>query len=358
MSRGRMIYMGALREGETSLQRMRAFQTLGFDLIPLDILKAVPAGFWRRMEFRLRNRLFRMGLPMPLPDRAGLNRALISLSIANSPIRWIWLDKPLLIQPATIRNIRARCSGVTVAAFSPDDMGQRHNQSQTFLELLPELDVFVTTKSYNVPELQALGCSRVLFMDNGYDPETHHPVPVTSEMRERLGGPVGFIGSYEEERAAFLLYLAAQGIPVRVWGGISWRRCRFRHPNLRLEYRELVGANYAPALCSFDINLCFLRKKNRDLQTTRSVEIPACGAFMLAERTDEHRRLFEEDREAVFFETREELLEKCRFYLAHSERRLEIAARGLDRCRQRGYDYAHRLEEVLRRFQEGKEDRR
>jgi len=175
---------------------------------------------------------------------------------------------------------------------------------------------------------------------------------VTPGMRERFGGPVGFIGSYEEERASFLHYLAKQGIPVRVWGGISWKRCRFRHPNLRLEYRELVGPAYAPAICSFDINLCFLRKKNRDLQTTRSVEIPACGAFLLAERTEEHRRLFMEDHEAVYFQTREELLNKCRYYLDHPEQRKSIAARGLERCRKGGYDYGHRLEEVLQRFQD------
>jgi spore maturation protein CgeB len=69
------------------------------------------------------------------------------------------------------------------------------------------------------------------------------------------------------------------------------------------------------------INLAFLRKVNRDLQTTRTMEIPACGGFMLAERTDEHLKLFNEEEEAEFFSDNLELKRKIEYYLNNDDAR-------------------------------------
>lgn len=86
---------------------------------------------------------------------------------------------------------------------------------------------------------------------------------------------------------------------------------------------------------------------NFDQQTTRSVEIPACQGFMLAERTQEHLNLFEENKEACYFSLNEELLEKCRYYLQHEDERMCIAKAGRQRCIDSGYSYKKRIEAVL-----------
>ena len=64
----------------------------------------------------------------------------------------------------------------------------------------------------------------------------------------------------------------------------------------------------------------FLRKKNRDLHTTRSLEIPSVGTFMIAERTVEHSTLFKEDVEAVF-NNNIELLNKVNYYLNNDDKK-------------------------------------
>ena len=114
-----------------------------------------------------------------------------------------------------------------------------------------------------------------------------------------------------------------------------------------IEGKGLYDDNFSKALSAFKINLGFLRKKSRDLHTTRSTEIPACGGFMMAERTVEHQAMFEEDKEAVFFSNNEELLDKCKYYLSHEEERKKIAEAGYKRCISSDYSNDGMIKKVL-----------
>jgi len=188
--------------------------------------------------------------------------------------------------------------------------------------------------------------TRVEWLQWAYHPRIHAPQNVSAADRGRLGGPVGFIGDHESDRALCMHYVAQSGIPVRVWGP-RWNRCRLQNQNLLLENRPIWAADYAKAICSFDIVLGFLRKVNRDLSTSRSIEIPACGAFFLTERTTEHQKLFAEGKEAEFFSSKQELLDKVRFYLDNPQARKRVAVAGRERCLSSGYSYEEGLRASL-----------
>ncbi len=343
----RILYVGPLWFGGTCRQRYEALQEMGhhvcgIDADPLGSRVASPT-----LASRIRWRLYRNGLWCARPaDVVELN-AVIHRQMAD-PAGWdvLWLDKALAVEPETLAAVRARAPRCRIVGYSPDDMTGPHNQSRAFRNHLRMYDVYFTTKSYGVNELAGLGCRRVEFVGNAYDPATHRPVPVSDEDRAALGGPVGFIGEWERERACSVRRLADAGIPVRVWGP-SWRRLRGASPLLRVEERYLAGDEYARAVCAFDINLGFLRKINRDRQTQRSVEIPACGGFMLAERTDEHLALFAEGEEAKFFGSDDELIANARYYLAHPAERIRIGQNGRARCLRSGYSNHDRLRHML-----------
>lgn len=341
-----IVFCGDLWWGSTARMRMEALERIGHTVIGIDTTyrpQGLKGLIWRVAR--------RAGVVI---DAAGANDALIAAVAEHQP-SVVWIDKGLGINARTLAEILRRRPAVKLVHYSPDDMGSKHNQTRQYLEGIPAYHLHATTKSFNVDELRAMGARDVLFVNNAYCPQAHRPQRMDSEERLRLGGAVGFIGGFELERAAAIWFLVTHGVPVRVWGegwGRGWEKwaASHRHAGLKVEDRPVFGTEYARAICSFDINLAFLRKLNRDLQTTRSVEIPACGAFMLAERTAEHQQLFQEGVEADFFGNQEEMLEQCRYYLSHSEARNQIAHAGLERCVLSDYSYDRQLCDVLQRL--------
>jgi hypothetical protein len=333
-----IVYCGPLNAGGTCGHRARALEALGARLTPVDI---VPGDLARRqltLAWRVRRRL------TGDRDESAVNARLLAQPATPAP-DLLWIDKGLVVEPATLRTLRERWPGARFVNYSGDDMFNPQNQSPAWRGSIGLYDLFVTTKSFNVPELKAAGARDVFFVEKGFSPDVHRPHEVTPELRARFGGDVGFVGWPEGARERSLRLIAREGIDVRVWG--PWPRWRSR-PHLKIEGRPLWDDDYARALSGFRISLGFLRRVNRDRHTTRSVEIPACGGFLLAERTDEHLALFREGVEAEFFANDGEMLEKTRYYLAHETERARIAAAGLRRCLEGGYSNQDRLAAALR----------
>src|SRR5262249_32018444 len=117
-------------------------------------------------------------------------------------------------------------------------------------------------------------------------------------------------------------------------------------------FREgVLGHVYANVLRESRVNLGFVSSSNLDEYTMRTFEIPACGAFMLAERTPTHLELFREGVEAEFFDSVSECAEKIRFYLRKEETRRRIADAGYRRCLADDYSLKGRMTEVLKKIE-------
>jgi hypothetical protein len=297
------------------------------------------------LAYRIAHRLGRV------LDTEGANRALVRHAGTLRP-DLIWVEKGTMIRPQALQAVRRAAPNARLASYSEDDMALAHNRTRDYANGLWLYDTVFTTKAANLEpgELAGLGAKRVVLVDKAYDPHQHKPVPVGEEDVRALGGDVGFVGTFEAERARSLMHLAENGIFVRVWGN-GWGHLVGAHPNLAVENRAVVNTEgdlaYTRTICATRINLAFLRKLNRDSQTDRSVEIPACGGFMLAERSADHARLFIEDREAAFFASNDELLDKVTYYLAHEAERAAIARAGRDRVRRDGHDEKTRLKAML-----------
>ena len=79
------------------------------------------------------------------------------------------------------------------------------------------------------------------------------------------------------------------------------------------------------------IRKTFLSKMNRDVYTRRCFEIPAMKKLLLCERSEDMQEMFVEDKEAVFFSDKLELLEKVKWLLANPTIINDIAEAGFQR---------------------------
>jgi len=251
-----------------------------------------------------------------------LNNMIFNIIKKNS-FNVIWLDKSLFIDPYIYKYIKDHTNS-KIYFFSPDDFGNSGNVSSSFYDSIKYIDKIFTTKSYNVDELYSKGANEVIFLNNHY---CHFLITHNSKPTNNFISDISFIGTYERDRTNSIEYLIANNLNVSVFG--DWTK--YRNNIIKAQNKLLTSHNYSNYIYKSKINLAFLRKVNRDLQTTRTVEIPAYLGFMLGERTNEHLSLFKEGIEAEFFSNDLELLDKCKFYLSRDLLRNNIALGGYNK---------------------------
>src|SRR5207237_4486748 len=130
---------------------------------------------------------------------------------------------------------------------------------------------------------------------------------------------------------------------VHLYGGY-WDR----HPLLRTYHRgNALGRHYRLAVSQAKIAINLVRHANRDGHVMRSFELPACGGFMLCERTEEHARLFKENTEAAFFSSSGDLIEKVAHFVNREAERTEIARAGHRKITSERHTYRDRFSQIL-----------
>ncbi len=333
MSRLKILYVGPDYVGSNGTSWRNAFIELGHDVRTVDDESFVPPGattaarIWRKLRGK------------PSPERVERLNAAIGRALDELRPDVTFYIKARYVLPETLKR-----SGVWGPNFvyMNDDMFNARNQTYTFFGNLPLFDCILTTKSFNVREFLRAGAPLAEYVPNAYDPAIHFPAAPDPIEMKRLQGDVGFLGTFRRERADFLSMVARceREFRLNVWGN-GWRKLyRADHWHRRWAWRQLAravrgdelrGTDMAKAIQANRISLGLLYHENRDLHTSRSFEIPACGGFMLAERTEEHRLYLKEDVEAVYFSSTEEMINKIRFYLAHEDLREKIARAGYRR---------------------------
>lgn len=353
----KILFLGQIGEGQTSRMRMRALQRLGHEVVGVET--GTP---WGGASWLARQAQRRLGRG-PVID--AINRAALEAAAAFRP-QLVWAEKQEFLRGDTLEALGA--GGALRVHFTPDPYFVLDwRRTQVMDAAISRFDVLVYCKSYERADYEALG-KPLIYMPLGYCDEIHRPLPSDDP---RWACDVGFLGGWEPRREQLLRAVASAVDTLKIWGGY-WDFLRDGRWSLRRQiilgqlaggepFRiarderlgrawqggEVYADDYARALTASRIGVGFLRRTWPDQHTTRTFEIPACASLLLADRTDEHLSFFEEGREAEFFGSEAELVDKARFYAANEAARARTAAGGRARCEKSGYSYVERLRVAL-----------
>ena len=308
----------------------RAAEHLGIDTAKFDVGDAsgnriLRAALWRFGDRRL-------------PGMHQFSKSVVAACRRSTPEILIATGAAPLTD-AALRTLRAM--GIVCVNYSTDDPWNPALRALFHLRSLPRYDAVFTTRRANIGGFADIGCDEVHYLPFGYDEWL---------SRRRAGSSKGpapevlFAGGADRDRVEFMAEFLRTGPSIALVGRY-WRRFPATRPYaLGLWDPETLCALTAAA----KVNLCLVRRANRDGHVMRSFEIGALGGCMLAEDTAEHREIFGPDADAVvYFRTPGEAAERARSLLADPAERARLSEAVRARILCGAHTYRDRLTTIL-----------
>jgi hypothetical protein len=297
-----------------------------------------------RMEAALERAFHRAGHETLLIDDRRVKR-LIGKSLTQRWARrnaknfrpdFVFLSKCLALEPATVSEI---ISDLPNAMWYHDALWYRDAARPDIAHVLAigklARTFFVTgfekewaRHGVNAKWLPSAGNSRI--------------VPVRRD--ERFASDIAFIGAgYDPDRARLLVEVAKH-FDLRVWGPgwEEWKR------KLNWTGRSVERDEFAAVCSSTKIMLGINPTKgsNGNFISDRLWMVMLAGAFHLGQRSRPIDELLVEGRHVAWYDDEASCLEKCEYYLTHSDQRDEIKLEG-ERYVRANHTYDQRIKNVL-----------
>jgi spore maturation protein CgeB len=289
-----------------------------------------------------------------------LNKDFIQAVEVNLP-HIIFIYRSSHLYPETLFFIKKKHPTIYLISYNNDDPFSslypwwkwRH-----FFKTIPICDLILSFRESNNSLYFKYGAKLVDLFRGYYVPLLHRQLQKREFENTEFPCDVIFVGHYEEDgRFEMVDSLANEGINIKIYGpnGATkkngWGEVILNSEILKKQrIRYLKGEEYVKALNAAKIGLCFLSKLNNDTYTTRCFEIPACGTALFSEWSEDLEMIFENDVNAVLFRTKEELVEKVKYYLSHPIELAALTQRGKDLVSEKGHDIFSRVSSLVMQY--------
>ncbi len=235
----------------------------------------------------------------------------------------------------------------------------------------PLFTLAATTDSRAPAKYRALGIKNVIKTQWAANAAMYKP---QEQSRNPGNLDITFVGKNYGNRGRYLAALQQAGLPAAGYGG-GWPAGRldqqkmlevFSYSKINLNFTEtpymtVTGrlktlaklfvkkehGKYTPDISHFWPNIQSARGTQRRQIKGRNFEVPACGGFLMTGDADNLRDYYADGREIVIFSDQADLLDKCRYYLAHEAERKAIARAGYERTIAE-HTYEKRFQEIFK----------
>lgn len=208
------------------------------------------------------------------------------------------------VSPVSAESLKwASSIGAKCVNYPTDDPWNPNHLSPRYLRSVEHYDVVFTPRHSNMDDFHKVKAKRVEFLPFAYDARFARPVPIPDgfESPDLL-----FVGGGDADRVAFMRPLVEAGLTVAIYGS-NWGNDPLLKPTLR---GQAGPEDICRATLAAKINVCLVRRQNRDGHVMRSYEIPAIGGFALTEDTPDHRDMFKNT--AAYFSGKNDLVEQAK----------------------------------------------
>lgn len=226
-----------------------------------------------------------------------------------------------------------------------------------------------TTDSLAVMKYQKIGVD-VIKTQWGANTKLYKPL-----LNQEVGiknQEICFVGKNYGNRMGYIKALTDAGLPA-VGFGSGWSVGRVSHEQMLSMFsnskinlnftesyfewkKELVKLFVKKELGKYSFNgyhlvqnIQALAGKFRRQIKGRTFEVPACGGFLLTGQADNLTEYYEENKEIVIFKDKNDMIEKCKYYLENESQREKIAQAGYKRTILE-HTYEQRFKQIFERI--------
>lgn len=340
----KILIVGALGKGALENYYIKGIKRCGAECEGFDVTDRYYSSIGKTKLHRALNKVYPNYFYEPI------NKSLLEYTNGKH-FDAIIVFKGLTLFPDTVRALKRYCK--IVCCYNPDHpfkFFMPGSGNKNILSSISIYDLYISYSRRIVAELKASYNVEAFVLPFGFDDD----VKPSDKPFAAAINKFSFIGAYDKERCAILELL--QTPKLILFGDVKWGTRTSPVSKLRKLYagKSLFDQDYVDAISTSDAVFNFLRQQNLEegSHNMRSFEVPGYGGVLISTRTEEQLSFFEDGKEAIYFESIDELNDKLKFLEGKPDYIRKIKQNALARSIKSDYSYSHRSASLMAKIRE------